>query len=141
VLHEIAYSSYAYYWYSLSLSLSLSPSPSLPLPSSPEPTINIHPSARTTSQPKNPDKVGQRVKALRKKIQTEIQKAREGLRPDVPKTEVEPEQVEYETGYDPATGEVRGPDIELADLPTESFVEREVNCAEDVCKLWTLSQR
>lgn len=87
---------------------------------------------------KDPEKIGQRVKKLTQKLAKEFKETKMGLRPP-PKSGSE--EIKYETGFDPVSGEVKGPDIEFGDIATSSFVEREVNSAEDVCKLWTLNPR
>ena len=36
------------------------------------------------------------------------------------------DEIEYETGFDPATGETKGPDIDISEVNTASMAEREV---------------
>ena len=73
---------------------------------------------------KNADKIGQRVKRLTKKLAEEFREAKLGLRPS-PRMEGK-DEIEYETGLDPATGEIKGPDIDINEVASSSFVEREV---------------
>ena len=73
---------------------------------------------------KNADKIGQRVKRLTKKLAEEFRDAKLGLRPS-PRKEGK-DEIEYETGFDPATGEIKGPDIDINEVTSSSFVEREV---------------
>ena len=60
------------------------------------------------------------MKALKQKLAKEFREA--NVTPG--KTKVE--EIKYETGFDPATGEVKGPNI--SEFALSSFVEREVSC-------------
>ena len=62
------------------------------------------------------------MKQLTKKLAKEFKETKMGLRPP-PKCSSD--EIEYETGFDPVSGEVKGPDIDLGDIAT-TFVEREV---------------
>jgi len=91
------------------------------------------PSPPTKAGRRDQEKIGRRVKALKQKLQKEFRDA--NLKPGQTKVE----EINYETGYDPATGEVKGPNI--SEFALSSFVEREVKSADDICKLWTLTPR
>lgn len=99
------------------------------------PHLSSHPNSRTDKQ-KNQEKVGQRVKALTIKLKTEFEKAK-GNRRDPGKNKEEPK---YESGLDPLTGEVKGPEADPAIL-SSTVVEREVKTSDDICKVWALSPK
>ena len=73
------------------------------------------------------EKIGRRVKALKQKLQKEFRDA--NLKPGQTKVE----EINYETGYDPATGEVKGPNI--SEFALSSFVEREVSHVTNLLNL------
>ena len=63
---------------------------------------------------------------MTKKLAKEFKDTKNGHHRAPPTTKSGSEEIKYETGFDPVSGEVKGPDIDIGDLASTSFVEREV---------------